>query len=186
MSRTEHLEAPSASSGRVAKSPPPAHPPHPRPPRRVRRAHPDVQEWLHLSHAAFLKEGFQRDVKQFWKRGQIWGVIRQEPDDLQLHIRAFRDGRLEAELELSNKYVQHLWSHRRNAAPEVQEILEKHGLPTKHVHHAFVPRTGAHSTKVMPKGRTKNHHAFAMFAAAGIAVAALLLGHRSSKLLRRR
>ncbi len=119
---------------------------------------PSVGVWLMAAKSVLLAEGFKRDLKQFRKPGQVWGVIRQEPDDMQIHVRAFTDGRLESEVELSNKYVQHLWSHRRNAHPEVSEILGRHGLPTQHVSETFVPITGSKEGKRMPSTRTKNHH----------------------------
>ncbi len=115
----------------------------------------EVDTWLQAAKAVLLAEGFKRDPKQARKPGQMWGVIRQEPDDLQLHVRAFKDGRLESEVELSNKYVQHLWSKRRNAAPEVAEILERAGLPTIFVSKEFLPLTGAAEDKRMPTGRTR-------------------------------
>ncbi len=119
----------------------------------------DVRVWLLSAKAVFLAEGFKRDLKQARKPGMVWGVIRQEPDDMQIHVRAFRDGRLESEVELSNKFVQHLWSHRRGAHEEIGDILAKHGLPTRHINNTFEPITGTKPGKVMPGGRTKNHHA---------------------------
>lgn len=119
----------------------------------------ELGTWLMAAKSVLLAAGFKRDVKQVRKPGQVWGVIRQEPDDMQLHVRAFDDGRLETEVELSNKYVQHLWSHRRNAAPEIKQILESHGMPTERVSETFVPITGSAEGKQMPEGRTKNHHA---------------------------
>ncbi len=125
---------------------------------------PTIGIWLMAAKSVLLAEGFKRDLKQFRKPGQVWGVIRQEPGDMQIHVRAFRDGRLESEVELSNKYVQHLWSHRRNAHPEVSEILAQHGLPIEMVSETFVPITGSKPEKVMPEGRTKNHHVAATVA----------------------
>ncbi|MGB1585939.1 MAG: hypothetical protein ACPHID_02700 [Thermoplasmatota archaeon] len=133
---------------------------------------PEVGVWLMAAKSVLLAEGFKRDLKQFRKPGQVWGVIRQEPDDMQIHVRAFSDGRLESEVELSNKFVQHLWSHRRNAHEEVSEILARNGLPTQHVSETFVPITGSKEGKQMPRGRTKNHHV-AVTVAVGVG---LLLG----------
>lgn len=119
----------------------------------------DLETWLKAAKAVFLAEGFKRDPKAFRKPGQVWSLVRQEKDDMQTHVRAFSDGRLESEVELSNKFVQHLWSHRRGAHVEISEILAKHGMPTMHVNETFVPITGTKEGKVMPAGRTKNHHA---------------------------
>ncbi len=137
----------------------------------------DIRVWLLSAKAVFLAEGFKRDLKQARKPGMVWGVIRQEPDDMQIHIRAFKDGRLESEVELSNKFVQHLWSHRRGAHEEIGEILARHGLPTRHINDAFVPITGTKPGKVMPAGRTKNHH-FAAYVIVGLG---LMLGRHYLK-----
>ncbi len=135
---------------------------------------PQVAVWLKACKAVLLAEGFTRDPKQARKPGMVWGVVRQEPDDLQIHVRAFRDGRLESEVELSNKYVQHLWSKRRNAAPEVKEILGRHGMPTSWVSETFLPITGAKEDKKMPTGRTKSTH-LTLTVAIGLA---LILGRQ--------
>lgn len=114
----------------------------------------DKRAWLKASKAALLAEGFRRDPRQVHKSGQAWGLIRQEPEDMQFHVRAFKDGRLEAEMELSNRYVQHLWSRRSNAALALMDELERAGLPTDRVVRDFSPSTGSKDKKSMPNGRT--------------------------------
>lgn len=119
----------------------------------------DTLTWLKSAKAVLLAERFRREpLKQFRKPGQVWGVVRQEPGDLQTHVRAFKDGRLESEVELSNRYIQHFWSHRRSAHAEVKEILERHAMPTQHVSETFVPITGSHPDKKMPRGRVRHLH----------------------------
>ncbi len=119
----------------------------------------DTLVWLKGCKAVLLAEGFKRDpLRQARKPGQVWGVVRQEPDDMQIHVRAFKDGRLESEHELSNRYVQHLWSHRWGAHEAVKDILARHGMPTKLVSETFQPITGTKKGKRMPTGRTKTTH----------------------------
>jgi hypothetical protein len=135
----------------------------------------DTLMWLRGAKAILLAEGFKRDpLRQARKPGMVWGVVRQEPDDMQIHVRAFKDGRLETEVELSNRYIQHLWSHRRSAHVEVKEILARHGMPTERVSETFLPITGSHPDKKMPSGRTKALHAYAAVAVGFL----LLLGWR--------
>lgn len=93
---------------------------------------------------------------------------------MQIHVRAFKDGRLETEHELSNRYIQHLWSHRWGAHVAVKEILAKHGMPTERVSETFMPITGTKAGKKMPRGRTKAWHAYA----AGAAFILVLVGWR--------
>jgi hypothetical protein len=135
----------------------------------------DTLMWLRGAKAVLLAEGFKRDpLRQARKPGMVWGVVRQEPGDMQIHVRAFKDGRLETEVELSNRYIQHLWSHRRSAHVEVKEILNRHGMPTERVSETFLPITGSFEGKRMPLGRTKAMHAYA---AAAIAIG-LFIGWR--------
>ena len=134
--------------------------------------------WLKGCKAVLLAEGFKRDpLRQARKPGQVWGVVRQEPDHMQIHVRAFKDGRLESEHELSNRYVQHLWSHRWGAHIAVKEILAKHGMPTTLVSETFQPITGTKAGKKMPAGRTKTTH---LIAAVAVPIA-LWLGYRFVK-----
>jgi hypothetical protein len=114
----------------------------------------DKRAWLKAAKAALLAAGFRRDPRQVHKAGQTWGLIRQEPEDMQFHVRAYKDGRLEAEMELSNKYVQHLWSRRSNAALALMDELERAGLPSDRVVRDFAPNTGSHHKKTIPHGRT--------------------------------
>lgn len=138
--------------------------------------------WLKGCKAVLLAEGFKRDpLRQARKPGQVWGVVRQEPDDMQIHVRAFKDGRLESEVELSNRYVQHLWSHRRGAHVEVKEILTRHGMPTTLVSETFQPLTGTKAGKLMPKGRTKTTHLLAVGLGAVGALVAFRLARRVIK-----
>ncbi len=156
----EHIAAPLATARRLM---------YPERPLGCVAKDPALDTWLKAAKAVFLAEGFKRDPKAFRKPGQVWSLVRQEEDDMQTHIRAFSDGRLESEVELSNKFIQHLWSHRRGAHEEVAEILDRHGMPTMHVNETFVPITGTKEGKVMPNGRTKNHHAaFAVVVGIGL------------------
>lgn len=111
----------------------------------------DTQAWLKASKGALLAAGFHRSARQLHKPGQVWGLIRQEPEDMQFHVRGYKDGRLEAEMELSNKYVQHLWSQRSNAALALMDILEAAGLPSDRVVQDFAP---GREDQEMPTGRT--------------------------------
>lgn len=134
--------------------------------------------WLKGCKAVLLAEGFKRDpLRQARKPGQVWGVVRQEPDDMQIHVRAFKDGRLESEHELSNRYVQHLWSHRWGAHEAVKDILARHGMPTQQVSETFQPITGTKKGKKMPTGRTRTTHLIGI----GLAAVGALVAWRMAK-----
>jgi len=48
---------------------------------------------------ALLSEGFCRTRFQFWKGGQIFGLVKKLSFKKQLHVRAFVDGTIKAEEE---------------------------------------------------------------------------------------
>ena len=48
----------------------------------------------------------------------------------QMHVRGFRDGRLEPEIEISRFYLEHPRTS-RSAAKELRAILDKHRIPSR-------------------------------------------------------
>ncbi len=55
-----------------------------------------------------LAEGFSNaGLLQIWKRGQVFGYVRRLREDLEWHVRAFADGRLESELEFPRISIPH-------------------------------------------------------------------------------
>lgn len=47
-----------------------------------------------------------------------------------MHVRGFSDGRLEAEIEISRDYIEHLDDkYCRDATPELKQILDIHQVP---------------------------------------------------------
>lgn len=103
----------------------------------------DAEEFLARARAALLAEGFKDTPMQYRKKDQVFGLVKDHGDRLQLHVRAFRNGLIESEVELSNRYVEHLWSPRRSAHSEIAQVFEKHGLQTSTINTEFQTRTGS-------------------------------------------
>ena len=78
------------------------------------------------------KEGFQDTVLQVQKSGQVFGLVKRldPPWEMwEMHVRGFEDGHLEAEIEISRDYLEHLNdNYRRSAAAELSQLLSKHGI----------------------------------------------------------
>jgi len=75
------------------------------------------------------KEGFRKTRLQFKKKGQVFGVIKPVGNILEIHVRGYKDNTLDAELEISRKYIQHLF---KGAVPFdliLINILRKHNIP---------------------------------------------------------
>jgi|GEM_PF-2121101 hypothetical protein len=68
--------------------------------------HPSLVERLRQT---LLADGFSSaGIFQIWKRGQVFGYIRRLRFDLEWHVRAYADGRLESELEPPRNTIRHL------------------------------------------------------------------------------
>jgi hypothetical protein len=89
---------------------------------------PTVRGWLEDVRRALREEGFAPTEFQHVKSGQYFGLVKDLPGGLQMHVRGFSDGRLEAEIEVSRFYLEHPL-HKRPAARELARILKKHGIP---------------------------------------------------------
>ena len=76
-----------------------------------------------------LEEGFSHTRFQFWKRGQIFGLVKKLTLIKQLHVRAFLDGTIQAEEEIWRFLMPfHLITKPaiKSACQKVREILKKY------------------------------------------------------------
>ena len=89
---------------------------------------PTVREWLESVKRALMEEGFAHTEFQHIKPGQYFGLIKDLPGGLQMHVRGFSDGRLEAEIEISRFYLEHPF-YKKPAVRELAKILKRHGIP---------------------------------------------------------
>ncbi len=56
-----------------------------------------------------LNEGFYEPLLQAWKPGQVFGLVKPLNELIEVHVRGYEDGTLDAEVELSREYLEHLW-----------------------------------------------------------------------------
>ena len=108
-----------------------------------------MREWLERVKKVLLEEGFSYTEFQHVKPGQYFGLVKDLPEGLQMHVRGFSDGRLEAEIEISRFYFEHPL-YKRSATRELAEILKKHGIPYAEEKTLLFPRP----VKRMPKSLT--------------------------------
>ncbi len=85
--------------------------------------------WLDAVAQALLAEGFHNTAWQLEPEGQVWGRVKDLDDGWQWHVRAFEDGRLEAEIEVGRWYLEHLSHPSQPAIKELADLLDKHGIP---------------------------------------------------------
>jgi len=92
----------------------------------------EIEEWLEMAKEVLGQEGFRHTPLQVVKPGQVFGLVKKVADIWEMHVRGFDDGRLESEIEISRDYFEHLDNRfRRDATPELKQILEIYQIPYK-------------------------------------------------------
>ena len=90
----------------------------------------NTNEWLQRVQETLIQEGFSGTTLQTIKSGQVFGLIKKLDNVWEMHVRGFNDGRLEAEIEISRDYFEHLNDkYRRDATLELTQILDAYQIP---------------------------------------------------------
>jgi hypothetical protein len=90
----------------------------------------NISEWLERVKEILIQEGYRDTKLQTIKQGQVFGLVKKVDSVWEMHVRGFKDGRLEAEIEISRDYFEHLDDrYRRDATPELTQILDAHQIP---------------------------------------------------------
>lgn len=75
-----------------------------------------------------IREGFYEPIFQTWKDGQVFGLVKPLNGLLEVHIRAYEDNTLDAEVELSRDYLEHLFNENKPYYGFLIEILETYRI----------------------------------------------------------
>lgn len=121
-----------------------------------RLGHRERVAYLDRVRRALASEGFRHTPFQWRHKGHAFGLVK-DLRDRQIHVRVYENGIVDAEVEISRHYLQHLYSPRASAHRIVQRIFRKHRIPLEFVNEHYVPRVGAHRNEY-PKRRTKMAH----------------------------
>lgn len=105
-----------------------------------------MRRYLEEVKAALVADGFHDTFAQWPRRSQAFGLVKDFPGHRQMHVRAFWDGRLEAEIEFSRLCVNHWVSPRDPAHRELVVLLDNLGIGTHGVNHHYRPMTGQNKT----------------------------------------
>ena len=90
----------------------------------------NTSEWLERVKGILVHEGFSDTILQTIKQGQVFGLVKKVDSIWEMHVRGFKDGRLEAEIEISRDYFEHLDDkNRRDATLELTQILDAYQIP---------------------------------------------------------
>jgi hypothetical protein len=63
---------------------------------------------LEVVRRILLSEGFHEPLLQGWREGQVFGLVKLLNELVEVHVRGYEDGTLDAEVELSREYLEHL------------------------------------------------------------------------------
>lgn len=86
-------------------------------------------EWLERAKGVLVQEGFSDTILQTVKQGQVFGLVKKVDSIWEMHVRGFNDERLEAEIEISRDYFEHLDdNYRRDATLELTQILDAYQI----------------------------------------------------------
>jgi len=77
------------------------------------------------------EEGFRDTPLQVWKPGQVFGLVKPLDDVYEVHVRGYQDGTLDAEIEVSREYLEHLIYGSYPYDHYLLEILKKYNIPLK-------------------------------------------------------
>ena len=113
--------------------------------------------YLGAVRSALEAEGFHPTRFQWRHGGQAFGLVRDEGDHHQVHVRVYENGIIDAEWELHRRYLSHAISPRPSAHREIQKIFTKHRVPVAFVNEHYLPQVGAARTK-FPASRAKVSH----------------------------
>jgi len=76
-----------------------------------------------------LREGFKDPTPlQVWKERQVFGLVKEVGDTLEMHIRGYSDFTLESEIELSREYLEHPYECKPYYGP-LLNILKRYRIP---------------------------------------------------------
>jgi hypothetical protein len=87
--------------------------------------------YLDRAKEALIKEGFRDTPLQVWKPGQVFGLVKPLDDVNEVHVRGYQDGTLDAEIEVSREYLEHLVYGSYPYDHYFMEILKRHNIPHK-------------------------------------------------------
>jgi hypothetical protein len=88
-----------------------------------------VHRDLEVVRRILLSEGFHEPLLQGWKQGQVFGLVKPLNELVEVHVRGYEDGTLDAEVELSREYLEHLWYGSKPYYGYLIDILERHNIP---------------------------------------------------------
>jgi len=84
----------------------------------------DYVKWA-LKHEGFYDPWFL----QIWKEGQVFGLAKRVSKEFEIHVRGYIDNTLDAEIEISREYLEHLSDKAKPYYDYLISILTKYNIP---------------------------------------------------------
>lgn len=84
---------------------------------------------LEVVKRILLNEGFYEPLLQEWREGQVFGLVKPLNELIEVHVRGYKDGIIDAEVELSREYLEHLWYGSKPYYGYLIDILRRYNVP---------------------------------------------------------
>ena len=89
----------------------------------------ETRDWLGAVAQALIDQGYEQSVLQVVSPGQAFGLVKPIDEMWEYHVHGYIDGRVESEVELSRRYIQHLSNtYRADASAHLVELLDVAGI----------------------------------------------------------
>jgi len=90
----------------------------------------ETNSWLNAVKQALIADGFVNTVLQIQKPNQVFGLVKKLVRPWEMHVRGLGTNRVEAEIEISREYLEHLDDrYRRSALNELIQLLDRYEIP---------------------------------------------------------
>ena len=76
----------------------------------------ETNSWLNAVKQALIADGFVNTVLQIQKPNQVFGLVKKLVRPWEMHVRGLSTNRVEAEIEISREYLEHLDDRYRRSA----------------------------------------------------------------------
>ncbi len=89
----------------------------------------ETRDWLGAVAQALVDQGYEQSVLQVVSPGQTFGLVKPIDEMWEYHVHGYIDGRVESEVELSRRYIQHLSNtYRADASAHLVDLLAAAGI----------------------------------------------------------
>ena len=99
---------------------------------KVKEPYGNIRVFVSMDYVkrALKQEGFYDPwFLQIWKEGQVFGLVKHVSKEFEIHVRGYVDSTLDAEIEISRDFLEHLSNKAKPYYRYLIGILVKYNIP---------------------------------------------------------